>query len=199
MINFGSMTKEEVILSFNEKYTRLSDGCNEALEACSELLFLDKKDVLVKEGQYSHHTYYIAKGSARAYYIKDGKEITDWFAFEHEFISSIQSYFQGIPSAVYVEVLESSILLEISREDINRLSDEYREIDRFGKFIVTETMLKLQHRITTLLFETAQQKYESLLQIRPDIELRVPLIHIASYLGITIETLSRIRNQKRRI
>jgi CRP-like cAMP-binding protein len=104
-----------------------------------------------------------------------------------------------MPSPHYIEVLEPSILLEISRENINLLSDKYKEFDRLGKIIVTKTMLQQQQRIVSIQFETAQQKYENILKIRPDITKRVALTHIASYLGITLETLSRIRNPKNRI
>jgi CRP-like cAMP-binding protein len=131
--------------------------------------------------------------------LKDDKDITDWFAFENNFICSINSFFLNMPSPHYIEVLEPSILLEISRENINLLSDKYKEFDRLGKIIVTKTMLQQQQRIVSIQFETAQQKYENILKIRPDITKRVALTHIASYLGITLETLSRIRNPKNRI
>ena len=75
------------------------------------------------------------------------------------------------------------------------LSDKYWEFDRMGKMIITETMLYLQKRIVSIQFETAANRYQTLLKEKSDIELRVPLKHLASYLGITLETLSRIRAQ----
>ena len=79
------------------------------------------------------------------------------------------------------------------------LADKHHDFERLGRLVVTKTMLQLQHRIVAVQFETAQQKYENLLKARPDITQRVSLSHIASYLGITLETLSRIRNPKRGI
>lgn len=193
------MTKAQIIQSICDNFYQLPQDCMDEIMSCSKVRQLDKKIQLVKVGQYADKAYYIAQGTARAYLIKDGRDISDWFAFDREFISSIQSFFMNIPSPHFIETLEPTILLEMDRNNINRLSDQYRAFDRIGKIIVTQTMLKQQHRLASMQFETAQQKYDSLLELRPDIEMRVPLIHIASYLGITIETLSRIRNPKNRI
>jgi CRP-like cAMP-binding protein len=162
-------------------------------------MVLERETLLVKEGQLADKTYFIASGSARAFYLKDDKDITDWFAFENNFINSINSFFMHIPSPHFIEVLEPSTLLEISRENIDLLSDKHQEFDRLGKIAITKTLLQLQQRVVSIQFETAQQKYENILKIRPDITQRVALTHIASYLGITLETLSRIRNPKNRI
>lgn len=193
------MNFEQIIKNIEHHFIVLSDECKAELKSISKISFLEKNTQLVKEGQYADKTYFITTGAARAFYLKDGKDITDWFAFENDFISSINSFFLNVPSPHYIEVIEDSLLLEISREHIIILSDKYPEFDRLGKVIVTKTMLQLQERIASIQFETAQQKYENILKIRPDITQRVALTHIASYLGITLETLSRIRNPKNRI
>jgi CRP-like cAMP-binding protein len=190
---------DSAIESICRNYLPLSANCREDLANRSKLLVFDKLSTLVKEGQYADKTYFIINGCARAYYLKDGKDITDWFAFENDFISSINSFFLNVPSPHFIEVLEPGVLLEILRADVLKLSDIYPDFDRLGKMIVTKTMLQLQQRIVAIQFETAQQKYENLIKIRPGITQRVPLGHIASYLGITFETLSRIRNPKNRI
>lgn len=177
----------------------LSNECLNELEKRVTLLHPGKNTCLVKEGQYADKTYYIVSGCARAFYLKDGKDITDWFAFENDFICSINSFFLQVPSPHYIEVVTPGTLLEINRADFQQLSDRYRDFDRLGKQVITKTMLQLQQRIVSVQFETARQKYENLLAIHPDIPLKVPLTHIASYLGITLETLSRIRQEKTRI
>jgi len=193
------MNKQEIVNSISNKHLKFTDDCIEDFVACANLLEVDKATKIVSEGQYSDKTYFIAKGSLRAFYIKDGKDISDWFAFENDFINSINSFFLNIPSPHFIETIEPSVLLEISREDVQMLSDKYREFDRLEKLMVTKTMLQLQQRIVSMQFETAHQKYANLIIVRPNITLRVPLMHIASYLGITLETLSRIRNPKNRI
>ncbi|MDF3026002.1 MAG: cAMP-binding protein [Fluviicola sp.] len=193
------MNFEEIIANVELHFLTLTDECRRDLKKVSKIMTLERETLLVKEGQLADKTYFIAKGSARAFYLKDDKDITDWFAFENNFINSINSFFLHIPSPHFIEVLEPSILLEISRENIDLLSDRYQEFDRLGKIAITKTLLQLQQRVVSIQFETAQQKYENILQIRPDITQRVALTHIASYLGITLETLSRIRNPKKRI
>ncbi len=193
------MTKEEIIKNISETYSTLSLECQEELPNKATILSLEKGSILVREGQYSDKTFYIIKGCARAYYLKDGKDISDWFAFENEFISAIVSFFTEKPSPHYIELLEDSILIELSRGDIEGLADKYHDFERLLRVIVTQTMLSHQERIASMQFYNAEQKYENLLVIRPDITQRVPLTDIASYLGITLETLSRIRNPKNRI
>ncbi|MDI9309322.1 MAG: Crp/Fnr family transcriptional regulator [Limnohabitans sp.] len=191
------MTNEQILQNIETHYIPLTEACKTELIKSSKVLFISDKDtIIVNEGDYADKSYFIAKGVARAYYLKDGKDVTDWFAFENDFICSINSFFMDIPSPHYIEVLEESVLLEISRDNVSFLSEKYIDFDRLNKMVIIKTMLQQQHRIVSLQFETALQKYHNLLKTRPDITQRVPLTHIASYLGITLETLSRIRNPK---
>ena len=195
----NSLDLEHAVQNISGTYSKLTDDCVADFRQASKLLTADKSTLLVTEGQYADKTYFIVKGCARAYYLKDGKDISDWFAFENDFINSINSFFENTPSPHFIELLEPTTFLEISREDIFRLSDKHHDFERLLRIIATKTMLALRNRIFSIQFETAKQKYENLLNIRPDITQRVPLTHIASYLGITLETLSRIRNPKNRI
>jgi len=193
------VNKEEIINRISETYSKLSFECQQKLSNNSKFLVLPKGEILVREGQYSDKTFFIFNGCARAYYLKDGKDISDWFAFDNDFISSINSFFLNIPSPHFIELLEDSIILEISKIDVEKLSDEHTDFERLSKIVVTKTMLRQQERISSMQFHSAEQKYDNILSIRPDITQRIPLTHIASYIGITLETLSRIRKFKNRI
>lgn len=190
---------QQAIESIQKNYTKLSVDCIRDLASSSTLRPVEKGEVLVKEGALSDKLYFIITGSARAYYVKEGREITDWFAFENDFICAINSFFMQVPSPHYIEVLEQGEVIEFLREDTFALGEKYHEFERLTRIAVTKTMLQLQQRIVSLQFETAQQRYENLVAIRADIVKRVPLGCIASFLGITQETLSRIRAQKARI
>ncbi len=187
-------SKTNAISRICELYVQLSTDCQSELIGFSKIISPAKNSILVREGQLSDKSYFILRGCARAYYLKDGKDISDWFAFEDEFISSIQSFFLDIPSPHFIEVMEDSVLLEIPRHATQKLSEKYCEFERLIKEIAIRTMLLQQERIVALQFQSAEQKYRSLLQKRSDITLRIPLKHIASYIGITLETLSRIRS-----
>ncbi len=189
------MEKIDVLHRISEDYTTLPQACMDQMYERCQMVNLSKKEVLVKEGQIANQLFYIVSGSARAYYLKDGHDISDWFAFENQFICPIRCFFNGLPSEHYIESIESSQILCLDQATVLTLSEEYWEFDRMGKMIITETMLYLQKRIVSIQFESAANRYLNLLKERSDIELRVPLKHIASYLGITLETLSRIRSQ----
>ncbi|KOF04490.1 cAMP-binding protein [Roseivirga seohaensis subsp. aquiponti] len=193
------MNKAEVINHISDSYSPLTPTCKGDLLNKSRFVTPTKNTILVKEKQYSDKSFYIVKGCARAYYLNDGKDISDWFAFEGDFISSIQSFFLGVPSPHYIEVLEDSILLEISRESADELSNKHHDFERLTKNVAIKTMLQQQERIVAIQFQSAEQRYQNIISLRSDITQRVPLTHIASYIGITLETLSRIRKSQSRI
>ncbi|MFT7900463.1 Crp/Fnr family transcriptional regulator [Tenacibaculum ascidiaceicola] len=193
------MNKEAIINSISNTYSKLSSECQSDLLKITKILSFEKGKTLVREGQYSNKTYYIVSGAARAYYLKNGKDISDWFAFENDFISPIISYFTDKASPHYIELLEDSILLELTKENVEIISNKHHDFERLIRVIVTKTMLSLQERISSILFQKAEQRYKQLLETYPTIIQRVSLTHIASYLGITLETLSRIRKPKKRI
>lgn len=180
-----------------KKYYPLTDACKDKIAECAKLVNPGRLTTLVREGQYSDKTFFLIQGTARSYYLKDGKDVSDWFAFEGEFFCSINSVFLDEPSLLCIETLEQSYLLELTKENMFMLCDKYPDFDRLCRIIATWGMLQLQQRLISMQFETAYQKFENLLKIRPGILQKVPLTHIASYLGITLETLSRIRNPRR--
>ncbi len=186
---------DQVLKIITQNYAPLSEETIADFKRYAKILEVKKGTVLVKEGEYSDHLYFVVKGGVRAYYLKEGKSITDWFAFENDFISSIISFFLGVPSQHYIEVLEdNTTLMVLQLKDIEMLCDKYHDFERLGRLSTTKTMVQLQQRIVSLQFKSSKDRYNSLLEKYPQIELRAPLGDIASYLGITQETLSRIRN-----
>ena len=185
---------DEIIETIVAQYGLLSAKTIVDLKNYGKIREVAKGNILVSEGEYSHELYYVVSGGARAFYLKDGKTITDWFAFENDFISSIVSFILGVPSQHYIEVLEDTTFFVLQRQDIDTLCETHHDFERLGRLSVTKTMLQLQQRIVSLQFKTSKERYESLLERFPKIEQRAPLGDVASYLGITQETLSRIRS-----
>ncbi|NMH89661.1 Crp/Fnr family transcriptional regulator [Flavivirga algicola] len=193
------MNIKKILNDIGEIYSPLTYECRQELIANSKLITYRKGDIVVREGQYAKKAYLIIEGCARAYYLKDGKDISDWFTFENQFMASIVSFFSDQPSPHYIEFVEESNVLEFSKEALDLLSNKFHDFERFISKIVTETMLGLCERLHTIQFSKAEERYQNLISIYPEITQRIPLTHIASYLGITLETLSRIRNPKIRI
>jgi len=187
---------EQILQRITEQYCPLSHETLTDIKNIGQIEYFKKGELLAKEGQYSDELYYVANGGARAYYLLDGKTITDWFAFEDDFISSIVSYFLDVPGQHQIEMLEDTTMLVLKRDQVDFLCDRHHDFERLGRLAVTKTMMQLQQRIVSIQFKSSKERYESLLEKYPKIELRAPLGDISSYLGITQETLSRIRSQK---
>lgn len=160
---------------------------------------------LVKENTVSDYIYFIEKGVARIYYYKNarpddpfgrGKEITEWLALDGQFFLSITSFFQRTPSHLIIQTIEPSEVYGIHHDDLMRLADKFHDVERLLRKMVTLSLIFSQQRMDSIQFESAQQRYERLLKTSPEIIQRVPLTYIASFLGITLETLSRIRSAR---
>ncbi|TWF40493.1 CRP-like cAMP-binding protein [Chitinophaga polysaccharea] len=159
---------------------------------------LDKKELpkgyqLVRAGTVCRHVYFVEKGLTRTFYSKEGKDVTDWISVEKTFATSIVSFITGLPDIRSIELLEPSVLWAIGHDDLQQLYDANHEIERFGRLLVSHGLVQMQQRFDDLHFATARERYQKLIAQHPSIIQRVPLGMVASYLGITPETLSRIR------
>lgn len=155
--------------------------------------YLPKGYVLVPVGGICRSVHYMEKGLTRTFYLKDGKEVTERFSAENSFTCSMAGYLNNAPDGRQIELLESSIIWSLPYERLEKLYDEHREIERLGRYIITNDLLEMQRRLTDLQFKSAEERYSGLLVSHPTLLQRVPLGIISSYLGITQETLSRIR------
>ncbi len=135
------------------------------------------------------------QGVVRGYYTLEGKEVTYWFAFEDDFVTSFHSFITKQPSVENIQFLEGSIVWAISKDDLNKLLDQYHEIETLLRIAYEKYYIRLEERFVNAQFKTATERYQELLQQSPHFLNRVPLGYIASYLGISQETLSRIRSK----
>ena len=115
---------------------------------------------------------------------------------DEEFFLSITSFFQRTPSHLILQTLEASEVYGIHHNDLMAMADQHHDIEKLLRKMVTGSLIISQQRMDSIQFETAQQRYEKLLQTSPNIIQRVPLSYIASFLGVTLETVSRIRSSR---
>ncbi|WP_233564200.1 Crp/Fnr family transcriptional regulator [Bacteroides sp. AM16-24] len=162
----------------------------------SEYLSVPSKAILLEEGKIAEKLYLIRKGCLRLFFYNEGKDITFQFFFEGDFVASFDSLYKRTPSLFYLESIEPTELTAIRREDFyNQINNnlslrqlyEEKLIDRFHAY---------QQLFLSRIKNTPQQRYEELLKEYPNIIQRVPQHYIASYLGITPVSLSRIRNRR---
>lgn len=186
----------KLLQAYINKFLPLSEDATKAILSVCVTQQLSKKKHLFRTGEVCNHIHFIEKGFARVYYLLDGREITSWFAKEGEIISATDSLFTGITSEYNIQMIEDSEIISIDYRKIELLFNDFPEIERLARLITIETYLRLDERVKQMIFHTPEERYLLLLKTFPDIVLRVPLGYISSYLGVTQETLSRIRGKR---
>lgn len=166
------------------------------IEQALEYKFLKKKDLLLKEGQVNKHIYFIEKGLIRSFYTEEDNEITTWFMKENDLIISVKSFFIQAPSTESLEAIEDCDLYYISHKSLNELYNKYQSFNTIGRVLTQHYYMLSEERLLNLRKKEALTRYQHLLQYHPQIAMRSPLKYIAAYLGITIETLSRLRAKR---
>ena len=183
------------LLSNLQNYAVLSAGTLDLLPGCFEKMYHSKNDYLLNEGKVCRHLYFLEKGALRGFYNLDGKEVTHWFGFEKDFVTSFHSFTTGEPAVENIQLLEGSILWAISKDTLTGLLNKHHEIERLVRIAYEKYYIRLEERFVNAQFKTATERYENLLHQTPHVLERIPLGYIASYLGISPETLSRIRSK----
>lgn len=177
------------------QFTKLSDESKQGLSACLKRLELPKGRIIVRQDSVCNFVYFIDSGLTRTFYLKDGKDVTDWISDENSFACSVISFITRQPDRRTIELLEPSVLFSLHYNDLENLCTKHHDIENFFRQLVGFGLVQLQQKFDDLHFSTALQRYQTLMSTHPTFIQRVPLGMIASYLGITRETLSRIRSQ----
>jgi CRP-like cAMP-binding protein len=156
---------------------------------------IKKKTVYLREGTVSTDIGFVVKGALRQYYIVDGEEKTTFFFFDNSFVCDYDSFLTQRPTDHYIEAIEDCEILYFSREVIYRLYRLYPKYETFGKLIAESVYLCIKERLTHFLLNTPEQRYRHFMQSTEADQIlqRVPQHYVASYLGITPVSLSRIR------
>ena len=156
-----------------------------------------KNEILIAKDEVCRFTYFVCKGAIRAYFIsEEGQEATRYIALENQFITTIHSFIEQSPTNEYIQATEPTELLQISYTDFKRIVQETTLAkDLYNKQL--ELAYVTNHwRLESFLKMSAKQRYDFLIQTNPAIIQRLPNKIVASYLGITQESLSRLKAQK---
>jgi CRP-like cAMP-binding protein len=160
------------------------------------LVSFSKGELIIDASKVGSRSYYILNGLTRTYFTKDDKEINEYFSSENEWANSPRSWRTGKTDIYYVAAIEDTTALCINVDDMIFLFENFPEMDKYGRLSMTTLLDHLIERIASFRFTTAEEKYIHFKKTYPHIHHRIPLGMVASYLGITQETLSRLRAKK---
>jgi CRP-like cAMP-binding protein len=184
------------LIDFINKIYPLSDEMMEFISSRTTFKKVSKGKFLLKPGDFCKDYYYIHKGILRSYIKYGEKEITIWINPEGEITTSIRSIAGSRVSDEYIQVIENAELVVIPFDAMRELYDTYPEMNKVGRMLIEEYYAASEERVYIARLPNAQARYQHFINSRPELLNRIPLKYVASYLGITLETLSRLRAKK---
>lgn len=191
------MTAHDSIAAYARKFVPLSEEEAEDLTAAFKEVKIKKRQFIVQPGFVAKHRWWVIKGAVRGYVIGDaGEDYTVQLAIEEWWISDYNSYIFQQPASLFVVALEDSVLLQISYEEEKKLKAASHAVETFFRILAERSTASMQRRIIMNLTHTAEERYHYFLEKYPAMAERLPQYVIASFLGMTTEFLSKIRNQK---
>lgn len=176
-----------------EIFSSLSDEALALLNVYISLVNHSKGEILIQAEKTEPYFYIIEKGIARAYSDGENQQITFWFGQKGEILFSYNSYINNKPGYENIELLEDCTLYKIKTADLLALYSVNIELANWGRKIVETELIATEKRLIDRLFKTATERYQDFSMQTPELIKKVALKHIASYLGVTQVTLSRIR------
>lgn len=185
------------ILTHFDKYLPLTDTEKEALTSRLTERKIKRKQYILQEGDICKYFTYVLEGCFKMYGVDpSGTEHNLLFAAEDEWITDLDSLHKERPSQLFIEAVEPATILQISKGGLWYLYTNYPKFDRNFRVIIEDKYIELQNRLLQTFSTTAYQRYENFLEQYPNLANRLPNTQIASYLGITPEFLSKIRNER---
>lgn len=155
-----------------------------------------RRDFLLREGVAVHQIAFVVKGCLRSYSIgEEGDSIITQLALENHWISDLYAFLNHSPASLHIDALEDSEVLLLEYAELDRLYREIPCLERYFRILFQNAYTNVQQRLNAALSVPAAQRYQDLISRNPEILRRVPQVHIASFLGITPESLSRIRKK----
>lgn len=167
----------------------------EHFTSCLHPLSVARNSFVLKEGQISDSILFVLKGAFRHFFLKEGNEINTSFSFENSFVSNTRSLTQQLPSDQFIIAMEDSEVIRMLRTDLFAMYQSIPSFEVIGRQILQSMVVEQESRAALFMLYSPVERYKKLMNEQAEILRRVPLQHIASYLGIARETLSRIRNK----
>lgn len=184
------MTSHEIIRSI---YHNMPEASLNLLAGEMDKVSYPRGTQILKSGNVERSVFFVRKGIVRAFIEHESRQITFWFGMEGATVVSLKSYINGMPGYETIECIEDTSLYMLRRDVLERLFQEDVNIANWGRKFAETEFLKAEEKFIPMLFTTAGERYEALLKKQPELLRRVSQECLASYLGVTAQSLSRIR------
>jgi CRP/FNR family transcriptional regulator, anaerobic regulatory protein len=185
------------LVSHFDRYLSLDDNESQALTSRLTERKIKRKQYILQEDDICKYFTYVVEGCFKMYGVdKSGTEHNLLFAAEDDWIADLASLHKERPTKLFIEAIEPSTILQISKGDLWYLYTNHPKFNRNFRVIIEDKFIELQNRLLQTFSTTAYERYESFLEQYPNLSSRLPNTQIASYLGITPEFLSKIRNER---
>ncbi len=185
----------ERIIQRMREYYPVSDASVERLRALAQPMELPRQHGLIEGGVLCGHVYFVERGLCRTYCLIHGNQVNSWFSAEGDFTFAINELYFGEPGFEYVELLEDCLLYAVPIPEFNLLQEENLDFCNWSRVCHQQHLHRTQCSRVDQLTLSAEGRYQKLVAEHPELMQRVPLRHLASYLGVTPQSLSRIRAQ----
>ena len=189
-----TLLKETVNLAVKSRYPGMKSEGRRQIEGILVRQDITKGEIILDEGQISHDILLVGKGMVRQFYYKNGKDVTEHFSYEGCIVMCIESLLKQEPTRLMIEALEDGTVYQLNYNKLMLLAETSWEVNMFYRKILEFSLITSQVKADSWRFETARERYNNLMQAQPEVIKRAPLSHIASYLLMTPETLSRVRS-----
>lgn len=188
-----TLLKETVDRVAASRYPQMSPEGRRELAGLFIRKEVEKGELLLKEGEVSRNIVIVGKGMIRQFYYKHGKDITEHFSYEGCIVMCLESLLRQEPTRLMMEALEDGVVYLIPLHKLQLKTEVSWEVNLFYRKMLEFSLIVSQVKADSWRFETAHERYQRLLREHPQIVQRAPMAHIASYLLMTPETLSRVR------
>ena len=185
----------EQLLQFLNSVYPLSQELIEYLRQNLQRVEIKKKTMLLEKGRICKNIYFIEKGLTRCYYLLNDKEVCSWFMKEGDVIISVESFFRQAPSYESIQALEDCTVCYINHDQLLYAYKNFIEFNFVGRILTEKYYMLCEQRLYSLRMHKAVERYDELITTSPEIIKRVPSKYIASYLGLSLETLSRVKSK----
>lgn len=195
MNSYHTNQKLKMFFQFLQKNEDVEIKDLQKLEELMVLKTLKARAALQEINTSCRTIYFVIDGIARIFYIKDDTDITEYFAFPNDLIIRADSLFNGVPTRKGIETVTETTFVTIAAEPLFGLFHQHPTLEKLFNALIRKSYVETLQRLEQLQFHTAEERYRLLLATRPEIIQYIPLKHVASYLGITQVSLSRIRKK----